>query len=339
MSSSSRAAPELCTASNRCRYLPDDPAGHYESYFVRANHPGRPLAFWIRYTVFSPRGRPRDAVGELWAIYFDGERARITVAKEIFPIGACEFSPSGLEIRIGEAVLREGRLTGLARSRAQALQWDLRYAGTQPPLLLLPAAFYERGFPKAKALVATPNAVFEGVLTVNGESIGVGRWVGSQNHNWGSRHTDSYAWGQVCGFDGAPDTFLECATARLKLGPFWSPALTMLVLRTEDGEFRLNGLAQALRARGEFDFRSWRIESATSKLRVSAVLDAPKAAFVGLLYDNPPGGRKICLNTKLAACELVLEQAGRPKRRLTTKHRAAFEILTEREDHGIAIAA
>jgi len=326
-------------ASNRCRYVPDDPGGHYESYFLRANHPHRPIGFWIRYTVLSPKGRPHDAVGELWAIYFDGERARIAVAKEVVPIGACAFSRSGLGVRVGEAELHEDRLAGRARSRAQVLQWDLRYAGSQPPLLLLPAAFYERGFPKAKALVATPNAVFQGVLTVNGETIAVKRWVGSQNHNWGRRHTDSYAWGQVCGFDGAPDTVLECATARLRLGPFWSPALTMLVLRTADGEFRLNGLVQALRARGEFDYCSWRLESATSKLRVSALINAPRAAFVGLLYDNPPGGRKICLNTKLAACELTLEQSGRPKRTLTTKHRAAFEILTEREDHGIAIAA
>ncbi|OGI62751.1 MAG: hypothetical protein A2W18_11080 [Candidatus Muproteobacteria bacterium RBG_16_60_9] len=63
--------------SNRCRYLEADPGGHYESYFQRANHPERPHAFWIRYTVFCPKGRPGDAAGELWAIYFDGERERV----------------------------------------------------------------------------------------------------------------------------------------------------------------------------------------------------------------------------------------------------------------------
>lgn len=46
--------------------------GHHESFFLRANHPSRPLAIWIRYRIFSPAGRPGDAVGELWAIYFDG---------------------------------------------------------------------------------------------------------------------------------------------------------------------------------------------------------------------------------------------------------------------------
>jgi hypothetical protein len=41
------------------------------------------------------------------------------------------------------------------------------------------------GFPKAKALVGTPSAVFEG----------------------GSRHTDRYAWGQVAGFDEDAEAF------------------------------------------------------------------------------------------------------------------------------------
>lgn len=59
--------------------------GHYESYFQRANHPTRKLGFWIRYTLFSPKGRPQDAVGELWANYFDGERQRITPVKVVVP--------------------------------------------------------------------------------------------------------------------------------------------------------------------------------------------------------------------------------------------------------------
>ena len=63
--------------SNRCRYLEADPGGHYESYFQRATHRERPLAFWVCYAVLCPKGRPVDAVDELWAIYFDGERERV----------------------------------------------------------------------------------------------------------------------------------------------------------------------------------------------------------------------------------------------------------------------
>ena len=66
---------------------------------------------------------------------------------------------------------------------------------------------------------------------------------------------------------------------------------------------------------------------------------APRTAFVGLTYANPPGGSKTCLNTKLAACELTLERPGRPPRSWTTASRAAFEILTDRSDHGVPVVA
>lgn len=64
---------------NHARFEPGSRCGFYESYFQRANHPSRPLAFWIRYTLFAPRDRPHDAIGELRAIWFDGERNRTVV--------------------------------------------------------------------------------------------------------------------------------------------------------------------------------------------------------------------------------------------------------------------
>ncbi len=41
---------------NHAQYDGRKPGGHYESFYQRANHPTRPLAFWIRYTVFVPGG-------------------------------------------------------------------------------------------------------------------------------------------------------------------------------------------------------------------------------------------------------------------------------------------
>ena len=327
------------SAANRCRYRRGAPQGHYESYFQRANHPARALAFWIRYTIFSPLGRPQDAVGELWAIYFDGETGRITAAKQSVPIASCDFSPDRLHAAIGSARLDHERLGGAASSGSHRLEWSLEYRGGERPLLLLPRSFYDRGFPKAKALVGSPNAVFHGKLIVDGESVAIDAWQGSQNHNWGSKHTDAYAWGQVAGFDNAGDAFLECSTARLRVGPLWTPPLTVLVLRVGGEEYALNGLAQALRARGEVNGFDWRIDSRSPTARVTAHIHAPASAFVGLRYDNPPGGAKTCLNSKLAACELTLERPGHAPLALATKDRAAFEILTDRSDHGIAVVA
>ena len=225
------------------------------------------------------------------------------------------------------------------RSKAHTLRWQLDYAGDAPAVFLLPRRLYAGGFPKAKALVGTPDAIYRGLLTVDGERIAIDGWPGTQNHNWGSRHTDAYAWGQVAGFDAAPDAFLECATARLRVGGIALPALTTLVFRVGAEEHRLTGVWQALCARGHYRFFDWQLASRASAVRISARLHAPASAFVALRYDDPPGGARTCLNTKLAACELTLEVAGRAPRTFASVHRAAFEILTGRGDHGVAMAA
>jgi hypothetical protein len=327
---------------NRCRFTAGTQAGHYESYFQRANHPERPLAFWIRYTIFSPKGRAQDAVGELWAIFFDGEHDRITAVKEAIPIAQCIIGrtdqPSP-DIQIGSARLTDTSSTGQALARGHRVHWDMHFEGDEPVLLLLPASLYEGKFPRAKALVSKPHARCHGMLEVDGETIAIDGWQGSLNHNWGSRHTDNYAWGQVASFDNAPDAFLECSTARLRIGPFWTPPLSILTLRIEGKEYQLNSPLQALRAKGRFEFFDWRMESHTKDVRITLRMHAPKSAFVGLKYDNPPGGSKTCLNTKLAACTLTLERAGQATRTLTTAHRAALEFLTDREDHGVPIVA
>ena len=324
---------------NGSRFRRENAGGFYESYFQRANHPDRPLAFWIRYTAFSPRGQPNQALGELWAIYFDGETSRITAVKEVVPIADCQFSPTQLDVRIDGATLTGRALHGRAASQSHELQWKLDYAGDEPPLLLLPEPLYARGLPKAKALVGTPNAIYTGTLTVDGREIPIDGWKGSQNHNWGSRHTDTYAWGQVAGFDNAPDAFLECSTAQIKLGPFWTPRLTVAVLRDEGQEIALNGLVQAVRASGSFDFFTWKIDTQNAQGHIHGCIHAPASAFVGLSYQNPPGGIKTCLNTKLASAEISVRRPGRAPRTLVTKHRAAFEILTDRVDHGVPIVA
>ena len=311
--------------------------GHYESWFLRANHPSRNEAFWIRYTIFSPRGRPQDAIGELWAIHFDGEARLIRAAKDEIPIVDCRFAPTGLDVNIGSATLRPGLLQGSAQ-RPHRITWNLAYRDGGAPLAFLQERLYEARLPKAKALSTRPNAVFSGSLEIDGKQVAVQDWVGSENHNWGSRHTDTYAWGQVAGFDDAPDAFLECATARLKAGPLWTPPLTIVGLRVDGRDYRLNSLAQSFRARGSWDYFDWHFDTEQDGVHIRGRIHASREDFVGLTYYNPPGGSHTCLNSKIAACELTLERPGMPTRTLATRHRAAFEILTDDVNHKVPLA-
>jgi hypothetical protein len=144
----------------------------------------------------------------------------------------------------------------------------------------------------------------------------------------------------VAGFDDAPESFLEVATARVKLGPLWTPFLTLLVLRHEGREIALNGLLQSLRARGRFSYFEWSFGSQDADWAVEGRITAPREAFVGLRYDNPPGGVKHCLNSKLASCELTLtDRRAGTMTSLATRDRAAFEIVTDDTGHGVPIVA
>ena len=332
-----------CQQVNYTRYQSGQTTGHYESFFVRANHPARPLAFWIRYTLFSPDHHPESAVGELWASVFDGETGQHVAVKKEVPFKQCIFKNTEFFVAVADARLEPGRLRGAATSGGHTIAWELSFAGESQPLFLLPLNLYEASLPKAKSLVALPLARFTGSLLVDGAAIEVRDWVGSQNHNWGAKHTDLYAWGQVAGFDNDPAGFLEIATARLKVGPIWTPFMTPLVLRHRGEEIALNALMQTIRTRATFDYFTWHFHSRTAAVSIEGTISAPREAFIGLRYSNPPGGIKQCLNTKIATCELIVTRPDihgmRSTDTLTTQHRAAFEILTDDHRHGIEVSA
>jgi hypothetical protein len=321
---------------NRLRYRPGQPEGHYESYYLRANEPGGARALWIRYTLFNPEKRPDDALGELWAIAFDGERGHVAVKSE-FPLRDCALPGKAFTLRIGAAELDSGALRGEARSGGHRIAWDLRYAGGQEPLLFMPRARYDAAFPVAKSVVSRPLARFEGTLQVDDVTWTVAQWPGSQNHNWGRRHTDRYAFGQVCGFEGAPDSFLEVASARVRVGPVLTPTLTPLVLRHGGCEYAITALGKALRARGARRGFDWRFGSRTRGVRIAGRIQAEARDFVALRYYNPPGGVKICLNTKIARCELDLRHADGRRERLVSARGALFEILGDAGDPRVPV--
>ena len=259
----------------------------------------------------------------MWAIWFDGETHKVTRAYQPVPMGDCRFDPGRFDVRIGDAFLDGAALRGVC----EQIAWDLRYAGSGRPLLLFPADFYDRALPKAKALDAFPAARYEGTVTVGGERHAISQWPGTQSHNWGERHTDLYAWGQVSGFDGAPDALFEGVTARIKLGPFWTPHLTSLVLRLGDDDYAFNTVSSFLRNKGSFAGWRWSFAGVSDRLRLEGEMIGDPKHFAALEYRNPPGGIKRCLNSKIARCELRLAFPDGGKRTLVSSCRAAFEIL------------
>ena len=341
----------------KCQFVAGRQQGHYESYFLRGNHPDEPKAFWIRYTIFSPKNHPEKAIGEIWAMYFDADintleeaHENVVAVQENIPLKDCQFPNTHYAFKIGDNTLSkveqaktEGVSSGSATLKGHEIRWNLNYKGASDALLLLPEKMYSTALPKAKSLVTTPNVLFNGSLVINGKTVNFENWQGSENHNWGSKHTDEYAWGQVAGFDGHPNTFLECSTARIKLGPIWSPWMTLAVLDIDGQRYYFNEVLDTLKAKALYDYkdsnnqRSWHFKTKNKQASLEVNISAPKEYFAGLYYKNPPGGCHTCLNSKIASCEIKLLSEKGKETVLRTRNRAAFEILTDAVDHGIKV--
>lgn len=322
--------------------------GHYESYFLRANHATQKQAFWLRYTLFIPAHPTpgNQPTAELWGAWFNNDQ--VLAIQENIPLTDCDFRLSddnNLQLnfaghllqRAGEAQQAKGFTQGRVSKGLHSIGWQLTYQGGEAVLPLFPEALYDRRFPKAKVLVGLPNTRFSGTLWINGEALTIGQWQGSENHNWGSKHTDEYAWGQVCGFDNETDSFLECATARVKAGPLLSPPFTVAVLRIRGEEYRFHSPWQALRNRGHYGYFHWQLQARNGDLTVQANLRAEAHDVAGLNYRNPPAGSHTCLNTKVAMADVTLQRHGKVLAQLHSAHGAAFEILTDDHRHGIQI--
>ncbi len=313
-------------------------AGFYESYFIRGNHPSEAKAFWIRYTIFSPKKRPDEAIAEVWAVWFDRENKSHFALKSEEPLSGATFSNTHFKVAFRNAQINNRFASGNIQSTQGEISWELEYQSEEFPVFLFPLGSYDAPFPKAKALVSLPMAEFKGSIQVNGEEIDVSGWIGSQNHNWGEKHTDHYAWGQVAGFDNAPNSFLEIGSGRLRLfNSLQTPFLTPIVLRHEGKEYALNSWGNILRSKVSLNYYEWTFKSENKQVKIHGTIKAHADDFVGLTYYNPPGGNKFCLNSKIASCEIYIEEKSRIGLSdvLTAKHRAAFEILTDDSNHGI----
>lgn len=316
---------------NFARFKKNQKLGHYESYFLRANHPEKPYAFWIRYTIFKSSSIYTNPIGELWAVYFNGETKTHTSLKKEIPISECFFSNDSFDVKIGNAILKPNYFNGEILDSNTHISWEINYTGNSKPIFLLPKNLYDKPFPKAKSVVSLPYANFNGQILINDEKILIEDWIGSQNHNWGEKHTDYYAWGQVAGFDNSMETFLEIATASVKFGPLRTPFMTLLVLRDGKEEYSLNSIIQSLKAYGKFKPFYWKFSSENNDIKIDGKFFANKDEIVHLRYYNPSGGIKECFNTKIASCKInvTFKKYKNYSKVFETKSRGAFEILSD----------
>ncbi len=287
--------------------------GHVESYFIRANHPSRPLALWLKQTVLAPLQGP--AVAESWLILFDGERQRTLAHRETQALSEARFEGAGspeieletraFQIRLGERGAAVGRVNAPEGEARFELSWVPAESPVATPLSIFPYKLLRVGpFPKSKLLTPAPWLEMSGEVSAWGERWTLERWPGMQGHNWGKEHSFEYAWGQ-CLFPDE-DAMVEGFTGRVKVAGRPSPRLSAAVVRRGGRSWRFDALFDTWRQSASLDGDRWSLALRGGDGELELEMDASGRPMVCLGYGNPDGELSYCFNSKLAEVKMTV---------------------------------
>ena len=325
--------------------MPEAP--YYESRYIRANHPERPQALWLRETLLLPTAG--DPVADVWVMVFDPDGEGNKALKEPYPIDAAAYEYDNWTARVGatsiddrsaQGVLTGGRSSIAGSAGGRSARWDLRITpGSEHDVKLLTDRAYKARIPTAKTTVRHPLAQFDGQVELDDARLVLDGWTGSVNHNWGTRHTPAYAFGQVCGFDDAPESSLEIVTARAAVGPVLTPAATLFVFRHAGREFAVRSILGSLQSHGRYRPFSWSFGARVRDQMIEGEMVVDDSDVIGLTYTDTDGGSRYCYNSAIATCRMQLAGKAFERRELLATRRAMFEILTDKPHDQVPLLA
>ncbi|HYZ68893.1 MAG TPA: hypothetical protein VE666_14015 [Mycobacterium sp.] len=313
-------------------------APYYESRYIRANHPELPQALWLRETLLLPTAG--DPVADVWVIVFDPDGAGNRALKQPYPLAAADYQYDNWTARIGATSIDDRSAQGVVTGGNRSARWDLRItAGSDDAVKLLTERAYKARVPTAKTTVRHPLAQFDGQVELDEIRLVLDGWTGSVNHNWGTRHTPAYAFGQVCGFDDAPESSLEIVTARAAIGPILTPATTLFVFRHAGQEFAVRSILGSLQTHGRYRPFSWAFGGRVRDQMIEGELVAEPADVIGLTYTDTDGGSKYCYNSAIATSRVQMAGKAFERGELVATRRAMFEILTDTRHDDVPLLA
>ncbi len=299
-------------------------SAHYESFYLKACHPGGGLGVWIRYTVHKRPGS--KAKSFLWFTLFD--RALGVSAAKVE--GPSPRTAGDSYISIGEAHLGPGRVVGHAPSEQLDAAWDLRFDPAGAPVMHLPRAWmYRAPVPRTKALTPHPAVTLRGSVTAGGRTIAVEGWPGTIGHNWGAEHAKRAIWIHGANFAGHEQDWLDLVIGRVKLGPLTTPWVANGVLSLDGQRHRLGGFQRVRSTRVEETPERCRFALAGARIGVEGIVGSDRRNFVGWLYAQPTGAERQTVNCSIADLNLRITRPGAAPITLDLEGGAAYELQME----------
>jgi hypothetical protein len=289
--------------------------GHYEVHYLTTTDPASGVGLWIRLTMLAPEDPAPPATCSLWfvATFPDGPAI---ARKATLPIERLTAEAEPFRLRIGDAELTDGGTRGAFEDVA----WDLAWTPGHPYRHVSPVLERAR---VARTILVLPHgdiAIRGSVTLPGGRILELDGVHGGQAHLWGTKHAARWAWAHCGDFQDAdgrsrPGTFLDGVSVFLvRLGREVGPS-TPVVGRLLDEDFAATAPAAVLRAPSRFGLTTWSLQATAGRRRVTAEVDAPRAALAGVAYTDPDGDRAYCYNSEVASMRVsVYDRTTRGRR-------------------------
>jgi hypothetical protein len=320
--------------------------GHYEVYYLTLNHPDTGLGVWIRYTLLAPAGSPgKPATCAAWFSAMDprpGGRG-VLARRDTFPIEQLRSQTEPFELRVADAILTDGAMSG----GLGEFSWDLRWAPSQRPYHPINPVLGRLGLAKTVFVVPHADVVIDGAIEIGAEHLELAGARGGQAHLWGSEHAESWAWAR-CNELRSPDgdlvtgAFFDGVSALVsRFGRTLGPN-TPIVGCFGGRPFHSTSPRRILTNASRFDLEGWQFEAIDGPRKLVAHVQPVRDQLVGVTYHDPDGRPAYCYNSETASVRLdVHERAGRawkPAEALSSSGRCHFEFGTRTPVPGIELS-
>jgi hypothetical protein len=318
--------------------------GHYEVYYLTLTDPGTGVGVWIRYTMLAPLGS-EDPTCALWFAAMDprsGSRP-VVARRDTFAIEQLERQDEPFRLRIGEARLLDGAMTGAVGE----FSWDLRWEPAHRPYQPVNPRLGRLGLAKTVFVLPHADVAIDGVIQIGSERLELSSVRGGQAHLWGSEHAESWAWAHcndLRSSDGHPaeGTFFDGVSALVsRFGRMLGPN-TPIVGRFGARAFESTSPRRILANSSEFDPDGWRFEAIAGSRKLVGRVQPVREQTVGVTYHDPDGRPAYCYNSETASARVeVSERTGRewgPPEVFESSGRCHFEFGTRTPIPGIELA-
>ncbi len=321
----------------------DGGSGHYEVYYLSATDRASGCGLWIRYTMVAPLDA--DATCSLWFMAMDPRDGGLIGRKHTRPAADLTFTAEPFELRIGDAVLTDGGMSG----GFEDVRWDLRWTPVEPPAEHVHPLLQRTKIAKTVLVLPHPAFDVEGTVAFDGHEVQLDGCRGGQAHLWGSKHAARWAWvhcNDFQGLDGTtrPDTWIDGVSVFVprfgrELGPN-SP----IVGRFAGRDFRSISPVRVMRNTSRFGLTTWHFEATDGDLQIVGDVDAPREQLVGVTYHDPDGDLAYCYNSETASMRVrvwrkdkAVEEGRRLVDELVSDGRAHFEYAQREPVPGLEL--